>query len=175
MKNTIIISAFPCSGKSYCFNHYQNDYSILDSDSSNFSWEKDDNGKNTKIRDPNFPANYMAHINDNIGKVDFIFVSSHEEVRKVLINKGIRYLLVYPELKCKQEYLHRAKERGSSEGFVKMLENNWLDFYTSIRNEQGNNLVIKQELGSNEFIDKRMLDTLYNNSKWFSCNYNKEK
>ena len=175
MKNTIIISAMPCCGKTYCFNHYQNDYSILDSDSSNFSWEKDKNGKNTKVRNSNFPTNYMEYIDNSIGKVDFIFISSHKIVREALVKNNIKFLLVYPEITCKQEYLMRAKERGSSEDFINMLNNNWVDFYNDIRNQSVQGLIIKQELGSNEFIDKRMLDTLYNNSKWFSCNYNKEK
>ncbi len=47
MKQTFVISAFPVCGKSYCFNNHQDKFSMLDSDSSEFSWVKDDNGKNT--------------------------------------------------------------------------------------------------------------------------------
>lgn len=56
----------------------------LDSDSSNFSWVKDENGNNTKERNPEFPKNYIEHIKSNIGKVDVIFVSSHKVVREAL-------------------------------------------------------------------------------------------
>ena len=38
MKETKIISAYPCCGKTYAFENYQDIYSILDSDSSDFSW-----------------------------------------------------------------------------------------------------------------------------------------
>jgi hypothetical protein len=43
-KNTFVISAFPGCGKSYCYNNYQDKLSMLDSDSSEFSWIKDENG-----------------------------------------------------------------------------------------------------------------------------------
>lgn len=83
---TYVISAFPAYGKSYCFKKYQDKFTILDSDSSEFSWIKDRNGNNTKERNANFPQNYITHIKNNIGKVDIIFVSSHETVRKALFD-----------------------------------------------------------------------------------------
>jgi hypothetical protein len=62
MKQTFVISAFPGCGKSYCYKKYQDRFSILDSDSSEFSWIKDNEGKNTKERNPDFPNNYIDHI-----------------------------------------------------------------------------------------------------------------
>ena len=35
-----------------------------------------------KHRNPEFPDNYIQPIKENIGKVDYIFVSSHKEVRR---------------------------------------------------------------------------------------------
>ena len=88
---TAVVSAFPACGKTYAYTHFQSRYSMLDSDSSEFSWVKDADGKNTKTRNPDFPMNYIKHIQENIGKVDFIFVSSHLAVRKALEEAGIRY------------------------------------------------------------------------------------
>ena len=111
MKETKIISAYPCCGKTYAFENYQDIYSILDSDSSEFSWiyrERTDDElqkikedlesmlspinadkefervrhEKIKERNPNFPNNYIEHIKENIGKVDYIFVSSHLVVRQ---------------------------------------------------------------------------------------------
>lgn len=63
MKNTIVISAFPACGKSYKVKNYNGKpYTMLDSDSSNFSWIKDELGNNTKVRNPDFPSNYIQHI-----------------------------------------------------------------------------------------------------------------
>ena len=39
-KRTVVVSAYPCCGKTYAFEHYQNKYSILDLDSDigKFGW-----------------------------------------------------------------------------------------------------------------------------------------
>ena len=109
MKKTKIISAFPACGKTYAFEKLnENGYEILDSDSSKFSWmdvvdkvyEMKNRGKELqrryiKVRNPEFPSNYIQHIKENIGKADYIFVSSHKEVRDALIQNGIYFTLVY--------------------------------------------------------------------------------
>lgn len=83
----------PACGKTYLFNT-RDDLTILDSDSSQFSWTQKEDGK---VRNPDFPNNYIKHIKENIGRVDFIFVSSHKEVREALDNAGIEFYLVYPD------------------------------------------------------------------------------
>ena len=99
---TKVFSVFPACGKTWLYEH-QNDFNlkILDSDSSNFSWKDEkytlpDFGDgcqygHRKVRDPEFPKNYIAYIKEQLEKdeYDFIFVSSHEEVRKALYEAGI--------------------------------------------------------------------------------------
>ena len=58
MRNTKVIAAFPACGKSYCFDRNE-DYIILDSDSSKFSWAYPD-GLAAKYRNPDFPKNYIV-------------------------------------------------------------------------------------------------------------------
>ena len=74
---TRIISAFPGTGKTY-FHTHKGPLATADSDSSHFSWIS------KGVRHPEFPANYIEHINDLMGKVDYIFVSSHQDVRNAL-------------------------------------------------------------------------------------------
>lgn len=107
---TKIISAFPGTGKSYYYKNHKD--SCLDSDSSTF--DKAD-----------FPANYIRHIEENIGKYEFIFVSSHKVVRDALRENCLFFYLVYPEFNNKHTYLKRYKNRGSSEDFIKLLDRNW--------------------------------------------------
>jgi len=96
MKNTKVISAFPGTGKTYCYNKLKElGITILDSDSSEFSWIKDENGNNTTERNPDFPDNYIKHIKENIGKVSIIFVSSHDIVREAMTKENIDFILVY--------------------------------------------------------------------------------
>ena len=86
---TRIIAAFPGTGKSYVHKKHPN--TTLDSDSSHFSWMIKD-GK--KMRNPDFPYNYITHIRNNIGKYKFIFVSTHKEVREILLDNCIFFYLV---------------------------------------------------------------------------------
>ena len=114
MKETTIISGFPGVGKTEFFKDQKYHGRVcLDSDSSEFSWVKDENGNNTKERNPEFPKNYIEHIKSNIGKVDVIFVSSHKVVREALEKEGLNYYLVYPKREDKTEYIRRYRKRGN--------------------------------------------------------------
>lgn len=119
-KRTRIISAFPGTGKSYYYDNHKE--TTLDSDSSGYSWIIKD-GK--KIRNPEFPSNYISHIKENIGKYDFIFVSSHKEVREALKDNCIFFYLVYPDYDRKDEFVKRYRDRGNPETFIKLVEDNW--------------------------------------------------
>ena len=117
---TKIISAFPGVGKTYYSNKHPD--KALDSDSSNFSWTIE-NGQ--KIRSSEFPNNYIRHIKENIGKYEYIFVSSHKEVRKALKDNCLFFYLVFPQKMMKNEFIERYKDRGNSEDFIKLVSDNW--------------------------------------------------
>lgn len=162
-KQTFVISAFPACGKTYCFNNYQNQFDILDSDSSEFGWIKNANGKNTTERNPNFPQNYIEHIKSNIGKVDIIFVSSHDVVRKALAENGIRAIIVYPDKTLKDEWIRRFRSRGNDEKFINFISSNWDKFIDEI--EQENYGFLKEKLnGENSYLDLKFLHGCFDNS-----------
>lgn len=128
MYNTKIISAFPGCGKTTFFNmmdeKYDGDNTIcIDSDSSKFSWVIDQEGN--KVRNIDFPNNYISHINENLGKYKYIFISTHDVVRDALIENEINFHIVYPELSMKEEYLERYVKRGNDDNFIKLLTENW--------------------------------------------------
>jgi len=123
MKNTIIISGFPGVGKSYLTEMYKGtDIIVQDSDSSNFSWLE------PGVRNPDFPNNYITHIKSLIGKVDYILISSHENVRNGLAKEGITYALIYPSPRLKDVYIQRYKQRNSSEAFINNIDKTFYDF-----------------------------------------------
>lgn len=134
---TLVVSGFAGTGKSYYVNYGEgNDYMpqgfAIDSDSSKFDKKY-------------FPNNYIEHIKNNIGKVKIIFVSSHKEVRDALVKNGIDFTLVYPELKLKEEYIERYKIRGSDDGFINFISDNWNDFIMDLRYQKGcKHLVLKE-------------------------------
>lgn len=152
MNKTYVISAFPGCGKTYYYNT-NNTLKTLDSDSSNFSWIKDSNGNNTTERNPEFPNNYIKHIKDNIGKVDIIFVSSHDNVRQSLYANKIPTILVYPNKSCKDEWLNRFKNRGNDDKFIQFMSDNWDKFIDALDNEANECIISKKKLNSNQYIN----------------------
>lgn len=146
---TRVISAFPATGKSYFTKNTS--LKVLDSDSSNFSWVINEDG--TKIRNPNFPKNYIEHIKQNLGKVDIIFVSSHKEVRDALVENNIDFLLIYPNFYLKEQYLERFKTRGNDEKFIKFIDENWDNFlHELISQEKCEKFVLQNNLYISDVI-----------------------
>ena len=137
---TKIISAFPGTGKS--FYHKNHPDNTLDSDSSQFSWLYDKDGNklydddNKPIRNPWFPSNYIEHIKSNIGKYKYIFVSSHKEVREALENNCLVFYLIYPDFNDIDIYIERYKEKGSPEGFINLVKNNWEEWIEELENQE---------------------------------------
>lgn len=161
--NTKIISVFHACGKTYAFKKLnEKGYKILDSDSSQFSWCYDYNPVNSdkieKYRNPEFPKNYIQHIKENIGKVDYIFVSSHKEVRDALIENGIYFTLVYPGRKMKAEWVGRCFLRGSGEKFCQLIADNWDKWIDEMEEVEGCDRYI---LGEDDSIDPDDLDRYY--------------
>lgn len=151
-KRTLVISAFPGTGKSKYFNDWKkglhtNKELVLDSDSSLFKWIGD---PKDKVLNPEFPKNYINRIKDNIGKADIIFVSTHEEVRDALDDANLMYILVYPKntSEIKEEYIKRYINRGNDKQFIDFISNNWNDFLIKLR--QSDKCAI--ELNTNEYI-----------------------
>lgn len=120
MKETILVSAFPGCGKSHFFKNTK--LVTLDSDSSKFD-------------KAHFPENYIKHIKSNLGKVDIIFISSHQEVRDALNDNNLEYMLVYPDPSLKEEYLERYNKRGSGKAFIKLLDEKWNLWMKGLEND----------------------------------------
>lgn len=113
-------SVFPICGKTYCANKLG--INAVDSDSSQFSWIIKE-GK--KIRNPDFPRNYIEHIKDATTKHDYVFVSSHQEVRTALEKEGIPFVLVYPNRSLLSNWIERYQKRDVNGFFIQALIDNW--------------------------------------------------
>ena len=148
MKQTRIISAFPACGKTHLFNNGYEDKVIIDSDSSLFSWLEDG-----KTRNPDFPNNYIEHIKENIGKVDYILVSSHIDVRWALDKNDLCWAFVVPHRNLMFEWVGRCYIRGSSKEFIKVMINNWDNWCDLINGPMPNGLC---KLSSGEYLSDKM-------------------
>lgn len=104
--SAIVCSVFPCCGKTYLAkNQEQYHLKVMDSDSSNFHWIYQGYGREIN---PDWPNNYVNHIKENMNNYDIILVSSHKEIREGLAAAGVEYLTIYPDRKCKAEWVGRA-------------------------------------------------------------------
>lgn len=135
-KSPRIVSGFPGIGKSWL----KDNSNLVVSDSDSSQWSKD-----------GFPSNYLAHISAlyMAGNTDIILVSSHDAVRSGLIELGLTFILVYPSMECKQEYLERYRKRGSTQAFIDMMDKNWESFIEGCENQGACH---KIELESGEFL-----------------------
>lgn len=155
---TKILSVFPACGKTWIYEHQKElGISVLDSDSSEFSWMYrkrtpeeieelkeywEQNFKNfmtwekyanmikddeIRVRNPEFPDNYIEYIKDQLefDKYDYIFVSSHESVRKALNEEGIDFIIVFPKRKLKNEWINRCYLRENNGFPLSVLVDNW--------------------------------------------------
>lgn len=155
---TEIYSVFPACGKSWIFDNQDRlGISVLDSDFSQFIWcmrkrtEKEAqefiaravaNGRAYNklsdiqnvydevllLRNPEFPGNYIQHIKEKLGTCEYLFVSSHEEVRSALKAAGLPFTLVYPEKQCLAEWVGRhymCGLSGKNRFPIKTLIDNW--------------------------------------------------
>lgn len=158
----LVISAFPGCGKSSIFNNGE-EYNLVpvpfnkdllelgkierkegqtlvfDSDSSNFD-------------KTHFPGNYISYIKSLLEMFDdvVIFVSSHIGVREALAKAGVEYVLVYPEPYLKQQYLDRYVKRGSPDGFIKLLDEKWLEWLDSC--EKDKNAISHYKLSNGQYL-----------------------
>ena len=141
LKKAKVISGFPATGKTYY--KYKSNLSVLDSDSSKFSWVR------TGVRHPDFPQNYIKYIKENLNKVDIILVSSHKVVRDALVKNKINFTLVFPERSLKEEYIKRFQTRGNDQNFINMLHNNWDSFIDEMENQEKCKII---RLAAGEFL-----------------------
>ena len=114
--NTMLVAAFPGTGKSHYCNvdvDYMPQGFATDSDSSKFD-------------KANFPENYIEHIKQKISEgYARVFISSHKDVRDALVLHNLPFVLIYPSKELKQEYIERYKQRGNNEKFIQLVSDNW--------------------------------------------------
>lgn len=103
----------------------------------------------------NFPKNYIEDIKYYMNKTDFLFISTNPVVLKELSNQSIDFLLVYPDINLKSEYMQRYKDRGSSDDFIKMLNTNWYNWISELDELNFNKII----LNKNEYLENKIWKT----------------
>jgi len=150
----IVISAFPGTGKTHCFNRSitgpekHKAFKCVDSDSSKFDRA-------------DFPANYIDYIRKYIAHpkwTDVMFVSSHMATRAFLTEANVPYILVRPDINNKQEYMRRYRERDSTQAFIDRLDTSWDEWHDDMDNDHHATAVVT--LGPGKYVSD-ILDMFY--------------
>ena len=105
------------------------------------------------VMNPGFPANYVNHVKNLIGEVDYIFLSSTDKnVFDFLNSENIPYNLVFPKPYLKYEWVGRyfSKTRDSHLTEEFMLQ--WNEFLIQFLNETLKHKYIM--LGSGEYLSE---------------------
>lgn len=129
MKKTLIISAFPGTGKKkFCENVKDLDIVVINFD------------------DRVSPDYYIKKIKDNIGKVDIIFVHSHNTLRNALVENCLYFTLIIPPMNKKEIYIKRYKDRGDSKEFIDLVDENWETWILQLcKQERCNHASLKRD------------------------------
>lgn len=146
---TIIISAFPGSGKTTFAKKFKG--RVLDLESSDFKWKGDTDVD--KVLNQDFPRNYIDTIIDAVKseKYGAIIVSNeflNFEESKELSDMVENIIAIYPlndketgdsrdeyyNDEIKNEFLNRYKTMGKPESFIKFISDNWDKLISDMEN-----------------------------------------
>lgn len=189
MKNTLVICAYACCGKTYASEHMK-DYDILDVNFCGFKTirrlpneeEIEEERKRWKssshlapvevylkqfkqqiiyLDNPDFSNNYINYIKENIGKVDVIIVDSDIKVRQLLNEAKIKFVTVYPWSSCLQEWIGRMYLCDYSDFIIRNRINGW-HHEMKYKEPLGDKLI---KLSHGEYINEKLIE------KCFSLGY----
>ena len=146
---TIIISAFPGSGKTTFAKKFKG--RVLDLESSDFKWKGDTDVD--KVLNQDFPRNYIDTIIDAVKseKYGAIIVSNeflNFEESKELSDMVENIIAIYPlndketgdsrdeyyNDEIKNEFLNRYKTMGKPDSFIKLISDNWDKLISDMEN-----------------------------------------
>lgn len=186
MKNTLIISAYTCCGKTYASEHIK-DYDILDVNIYDFKtikrlpneeeiekerqwWESSPHLMSTEthlnhfkqqiisVDNPDFPNNFIQYIKENIGKVDVIFVDSDIRIRQWLDKAKIKFVTIYPWSSCLQEWIGRMYLCNYSDTIIRYRIDGWHNEVLKNKEPFGDYLI---RLSHGKYIDEKLIDDCF--------------
>ena len=121
----MIISAFPGTGKTTAAGLMKE---AVDLESTPFKFPVDwVNGTTATEEAEGWVEKYVDQITLMASECgyDFVFVSSHQEVRKELRKREIPFISVIPQTDLRDEYMIRYISRGNDMEFLRNIYDNW--------------------------------------------------
>jgi hypothetical protein len=161
-QTAIIISAFACCGNKYFEERCKRyGYKVVDLDSENYGWKKDDKGEfilenDERVRSKTWDTNYLDAIEAKArtpgNNKTIILVSTHPQTREGLPKRGLKFSVVHPKLELKREWLDRIIERKSPSEMVDSFTKLWRTFITDCANTKLDEGYKCHTLGSRQYL-----------------------
>lgn len=134
----MIYSCFAGIGKTTLAGH--SDY--VDLESSDYQWEWDEEsqalpveerkGLDTKVKNEEFPQNYIDAIRKHHDEGRHVLISAQPEVLTALVEADLPFTTVAPNASLKDEYIARYQARGNTEEFIVSMTDNFDVFSKSM-------------------------------------------
>jgi len=140
----MIVSCYPCTGKTYLAKH---DSRFIDMESSEYHWlDFDSNAQEQKKEhykelNPDWPSNYVMAILEQkrLYPDKHILISCQPEVLGALesINVTIAYVYPYPSQDNLNYYHKLMVKRGNSKEFVDKMDTHFYSFIAQLQKRNG--------------------------------------
>lgn len=159
LQSATVVSVMPAMGKSFIAKKFPT--RVRDLESNEYHWKMDSKTKEfildesgNKIANENWPMNYIEAIKnlEKSGMYEAVLVSSHEDIRKLMAENGIKYANIYPldEADIKAEILTRCVQRHSTGKFIDDYNMNFSKYVRSMKYDKGSVVNLGVDLKSLE-------------------------
>ena len=147
-----IISGFAGIGKTTLQKMYPKE--VIDLESSDYKWryldeetanmqKEERKGAENRVLNPEWPNNYLEAILSKVQQYRYVLISQGNDIRDLLDKNRIDYILAFPSIQCKNEYVERYKSRGNSDKFVALIEENFARWIEELSKCPQKKIIIK--------------------------------
>ena len=140
----MIVSAFAGVGKTTLAQMYNED--VIDLESGNFKWLENDGTEESKgsrkVPNPNYPINYLEAIKKANTEYKVVLISQHDVIRKCLDAVKLDYVIIYPDISMKEEFIERYKARGNNNDFINLITSKWESWISNLNLVQNHQKII---------------------------------
>ena len=84
----------------------------------------------------------MEAIIETTKKFEIVLIAQGNDIRDLLDENNIEYLISFPAVECKEEYLNRYTARGNQQAFVELIESNFEKWVQDLMNCSQQKLII---------------------------------